>query len=105
MCVGCHELFRLPSQFVRHIEQRNDEQHNNLCKRKAVYIRETCQDLRDRADEELDAWEKGKKRPLASLGTRPARRAKLDRPEVTIADSFPIQDDNGIKPFHAPRSS
>ncbi|KAI8663478.1 C2H2-type domain-containing protein [Fusarium keratoplasticum] len=98
VCVGCRESFTLANQFVRHIELRNDEQHNNLCKRKATYIRDTCQDLRDLADKDLEAWEKGSKRPLASLGPRPSRRPKLDRPDVT--HSFPIQNANGA-PYHA----
>lgn len=73
--MACHEIFRLASQFIRHIEQRNDEQHINLYGRKAAYIRGTCQELRDRADEELDAWEKGKRAQLANSVTRRVRRA------------------------------
>lgn len=107
-CVACHEIFRLGSQFVRHIVGHRDEQHINICERKAAYLRNTCQELRDRADEELEAWEvrrpkldlpkmlannpdaleKGKKRPFASVGIQPVRRVQLV-PSETIGKPTP----------------
>lgn len=84
--MACHEIYRTASQFIRHVEQRNDEQHNNLCGRKDAYIKDTCQELRDRAEEELDAWEKGKRGHLADSVTRHVRRAKQDPPDETAVD-------------------
>lgn len=92
VCLGCLEIFRQASKFIRHIELSQDDQHNNLCERKAVFIKNTCQELRNNADKILDDWERGKTRELDSLGTRPARRVKLDHPNVTIADSLRFQD-------------
>lgn len=108
-CVACHEVFRRPSEIVRHIEQANDKIHNNLCKRKADYLRNTCVDLKARADDELDAWEnsagKGNKRPQVSLSSRPARRtrARLDSPVETTMNGYP-SDGNSMNSKYPMRS-
>ncbi len=78
-----HEIFRLASQFIRYIEQCTDEQYNNLSRRKAIYIKQMCQDLCVESDVELEVWEKGEKllagleiRLLVGIGKRLVGLAK-----------------------------
>ena len=106
VCVCCHQVSRRVSDFLRHAER-----HRDVCKTKTTYINQMCDELRERADNELGLAEgrhvsgverRSKKRARevggTDSGTPGAQKAKLQTVDRAIINEPDFQPANGIDP-------
>ena len=105
MC--CHQVSRRVSDFLRHARER----HRDVGKVKTTYINQMCDELRERAANELGLAEsrhvsgvegRSKKRAREVGGTDSwtpgAQKAKLRPVDMTIMNEPDFQPANGIDP-------
>ncbi|KAH7151930.1 hypothetical protein B0J13DRAFT_394436, partial [Dactylonectria estremocensis] len=110
VCVCCTKVFRLVREFRRHAENCTDES-----KRKMTYMKQTCDELREFSDKELDnalgeslsSVGKSRKRTWdeAEMDTEVlGNQAKANRPELGAPERVNTRQPPGDKAAGAPNT-